>query len=709
MTLRSSLTSRLSESQKQTIRRLTSGERAKATPGEGASKAKPAGAKSTNKPGTEQPAARKAETPGQAADKKTSGEAKPSAKKTPGKKIPATPPEVEGSGPGPVHSAAIDAFDRKAISLEDVPDHSPAGELDLISLHNAFSRYRNYERANLAAELILSRDPLFANHMRVTRSLLALNRPDDALQRLEGLDPNTLSKEARRQRAHQAVKALRLLGRHDEALELARGVVKQSPNSIESRMQIIDVLRDFHLDDEVPQHFNRLLASNSPSTMVLNKHLDWLHSTNRLDELERRLDELTTRNPKSADLAWRLSRLYWLTGNEAGFQRSTRTTVALATERLPPAGAINFYTTLFPGHDGWEAQDEFKDALAERLYKELLPLGVGRPHGPDWTLPRIRAAKRIENLDFVTEYADYTMEHYPYVPQSYIALAEVATIAGNYDEAQSYLSACAEFDETDPELHVAKFELELLRSGDTAKLEEILAHRDAHASKFNEYLPDGRPRYYDREMHTLHKRRGDYAASYAMHANQVHNRFLANRYPKKYRPQDHDLLGPKKLGKVTVVGLDGVSDEVRWAQHLPFLVENSTEVSLTCDPRLESLFARSFPTVQFRGVRRYPAYFPRVGATDRELVDQIYMAAKADNQLLEELDKTDRIVLLEEIAVQRWKNSNLPRPSADDPSLNNSVLVPDPELVASWKKRLAADAGDRGNSTSSRSKISPRC
>jgi len=601
------------------------------------------------------------------------------------------PPTVSA----PTNAAAIEAFDRQAVALDDLPHQSSNGQVDLSGLYGAFRRYRNFERASLCAEIMVSRDSSVTNHIRVARSLIDLNRPTEAIERLARLNSQSLAKEARRQVAYHSARSLRMLGRHEEALEVVSGYLQLSAGSIETRLLLIDILMDFHRHDEVHQHFQTLLTAPNPSQGVVGKHLDWLYGRNRLAELERRLTQLSATRTRAPDLAWRLSRVHWVSGNQAAFNRTTRNSTALIEQRIPPPGAIAFYTGLFPGHEGWLAPGEFQAALRNQLHQDLLPLGLGRSHGPDWALNRLQASRQVEDFDFVTEYAHYMMREFPYVPQAYTAMAEVETARGSYDSAENYLRTAAIYDKSDPALHEAKFELELLRTGDPAKLESVIEERDRHVMKFHERLPDGRQRYYDRDLHTLYKRKGDYVSCYQLHGGQIHNRYLANRYPMQYRPQDLDLFGPKKLGRVAVIGQDGVGDEVRWAQHLRYLVENAESVSLTCDPRLEKLLSRSFPSVRIRGIRRYPFYFPRVGATDRELVDQIHVSAKADNELLDELSESDRIVLPEEIAVQWWISQKKTRPSIEDRNLNGAYLIPDAELLASWKHRLQQDAGGR--------------
>lgn len=62
-----------------------------------------------------------------------------------------------------------------------------------------------------------------------------------------------------------------------------------------------------------------------------------------------------------------------------------------------------------------------------------------------------------------------------------------------------------------------------------------------------------------------------------------------------------------------VIGDDGVGDEIRTSQFYETLVKRFASVTISCDPRLESLLVRSFPEITFVPVQRWRAGLDRSG------------------------------------------------------------------------------------------------
>lgn len=68
-----------------------------------------------------------------------------------------------------------------------------------------------------------------------------------------------------------------------------------------------------------------------------------------------------------------------------------------------------------------------------------------------------------------------------------------------------------------------------------------------------------------------------------------------------YRPLPSDL----KNKKLFIIADDGVGDEVRFSQFYRQIAAQCKSLTITCDPRLERIFNRSFPDVRFIPVTRY--------------------------------------------------------------------------------------------------------
>ncbi len=117
--------------------------------------------------------------------------------------------------------------------------------------------------------------------------------------------------------------------------------------------------------------------------------------------------------------------------------------------------------------------------------------------------------------------------------------------------------------------------------------------------------------------------------------------------------------GDNLKGKTLLIwGEQGLGDEILFANVLPDVIASAGHCVVECEPRLVSLFARSFPSAEFVA-RRFPAD-PRTLASDIDL--QIPIGS-----------------------LPRWY-----RPSIESFPSSPGYLLPDPERVVHWKKRLAA-------------------
>ena len=81
-----------------------------------------------------------------------------------------------------------------------------------------------------------------------------------------------------------------------------------------------------------------------------------------------------------------------------------------------------------------------------------------------------------------------------------------------------------------------------------------------------------------------------------------------------YRPEtqfgDEDRWDGTKGQSLVVYGMQGIGDEILYGSCIPDLIEDSREVIIECDPRLEGLFRRSFKEASVYGTRKRAAEWP---------------------------------------------------------------------------------------------------
>ena len=123
---------------------------------------------------------------------------------------------------------------------------------------------------------------------------------------------------------------------------------------------------------------------------------------------------------------------------------------------------------------------------------------------------------------------------------------------------------------------------------------------------------------------------------------------------------------PLQGKNIQVYGTQGVGDEILFSSCIPDLIQESPKsIHLECDPRLEPLFARSFPEVTVCG-----------GVRTRRPTQ----AYDSNNLLIENVPFDYSIPIDGLPQFFRNKIEDFPR--------RDAFLVPDPESVDKWNKRL---------------------
>jgi tetratricopeptide (TPR) repeat protein len=123
---------------------------------------------------------------------------------------------------------------------------------------------------------------------------------------------------------------------------------------------------------------------------------------------------------------------------------------------------------------------------------------------------------------------------------------------------------------------------------------------------------------------------------------------------------------------IFVIAEGGTGDELRDAACYKEVSEAAGRCTISCDPRLEPLFARSFPAADFVPLKR----MPRVSSGEKMLSKLL------DDQTRQRLEEYDFCVLGPDLFYHL-------KPSADHYGIVNSFLVPDEDLRRMWRERLA--------------------
>lgn len=139
-----------------------------------------------------------------------------------------------------------------------------------------------------------------------------------------------------------------------------------------------------------------------------------------------------------------------------------------------------------------------------------------------------------------------------------------------------------------------------------------------------------------------------------------------------------DLRGQKN---VFVLADYGVGDEIRFASIYPELSRHLKKVTLSCDPRLETLFSRSFPKLKFVAVPRWreetiirdPS--TRIGLKSQRLSPHVSTLAQ------QEMEKADAFTSIFDLLAEM-------RPAHADFDRKPGYLKPDPAMVTLWRAKV---------------------
>jgi tetratricopeptide (TPR) repeat protein len=210
-----------------------------------------------------------------------------------------------------------------------------------------------------------------------------------------------------------------------------------------------------------------------------------------------------------------------------------------------------------------------------------------------------------------------------------------------------------------------------------------LSERKVNETEKYSYQPfDNRRNYYDVSHGQALMMQNEYFRGKKMKFEKETCRFLEVNFPKQYIlfKNDYDPI-PSSIESILVLGEDGVSDEIRWAQSYLNIPKTINKVKILCEPRLKDLFSRSFPDFEFEPVeRRWPTLPSPVFNSHRHGVPNQDLARVVNNENYEQFSNYDLICFQQELTLIDWKKNQM----AD----TGKYLYPCKERSEFWKERI---------------------
>ncbi|WP_353430195.1 tetratricopeptide repeat protein [Paracoccus denitrificans] len=586
----------------------------------------------------------------------------------------------------------IQRFERSGKSLPDIPAIDPTAEYDLISLARAFAHYNGVGRALRCLDYIPA-ELMDVECIRFLASLYAkIAQYDTALAQLNRIQMLDLSAQAARKVQTERMQYLRMSGDYDSALALGARLVEEFPRSIETCLAYVVVLGCAGRHEEAERRFLELLERSEYKQGVVERYCDHLYENNRLHTMLAILSVAEGKFGRQIAISWRRARHFWLVGHSEGFNAACDDVVEMldAGQRLQLPG-IKFFSALQDADD-WQGVGRVQAAMGryiDQVCVEMKGVPIGRL---DFYQGILNDALTLGHMRAVSLIGQALTEAWPFLARGWYAMGVLALEQNRFEKAEKYLRKAQELDPTHLEHYSALFNLVASHPGRLEELEELIETRNHLVPVFSDKYPDGRNRYFDVDIVLMNYIRGDYRAAYQLRSNPRTVRYVEAVYGKKYQPLAVPAFTETRKGKLTIIAQDGVGDEIRWARYYEGLREYYSEVCISCDPRLEHIFTRSFPDYRFVPVARRWHQIPWRPREHREEIADIAMAGKLSGALHHEIVTSERILFIEEVGQHKWARDGIANPV---PAPKGPYLKADSDLAEYWAKRLEEDAGGR--------------
>lgn len=235
--------------------------------------------------------------------------------------------------------------------------------------------------------------------------------------------------------------------------------------------------------------------------------------------------------------------------------------------------------------------------------------------------------------------------------------------------------ALASLNEIDPTLPVAK-SAALQKSRILFELGRIDAADDA----LRFHYEGSTPAYNVWKYHIL-LYRGKLREAFALYRSRRETEVFRRLLPN-YQPPDGLVAGATSKRSLLLLSEGGPGDELRFSTLYGEILNRVGELRICCDPRLETLLSRSFPTVQFVPAARSRDEKRKIDYPERNLVRDALGAKILTNRVLDEARKVDSTSsVLEYLSELRPDRSAFREP--------REMLSPDPVLRARIRRQLS--------------------
>jgi hypothetical protein len=557
------------------------------------------------------------------------------------------------------------------------------------------------------------------------RSLLALGQPvefSDALRRIgrvdlsirvletllaTGNDPSAALRLARALLDYGDVAgARRVLENIDDADLLPAGLVSKlvtlseivcAESEAEAAVAVVDgtgsILAD-HADlarqrlsllarttwprEHVSREFSKYLARFGRDLRVIKQLCDYLVNANEtavsLSLIETGLNDL----PQDPGLFFRALQIGWQIQDESIIRHVL---TRLIDRKVFNEGLVGFVADRVSGSEMMKA---YIDAFREWM--------VTHDRRPAITAANVMFHIGLSKTSLAAgeplckERIDRIVSSYPFLPEAQMMRAAFLAQEGRHAEAEDAFASLLKRAPQMGSLYPMYHSLLKMRPDSAPIAAEMIELQLRHVFRYPPCAPTTSRRPSCIEAFQHFGREGNLAEAIRFRGGRRANLLVASWFPDSYRTYEGDLFGQgQTYDKIGIIGWDGVADEVRWAQNYGFLSNHSSKVVVSCDPRLQGIFTRSFPGLDFVPIaRRFPLVWTREPIIRSEIEDHTFSGV-IDGNFRDRLRECDLVMFSDEISFQVAEYGGAP---ADAHDRGRGYLVADQRLSVAWRKRF---------------------
>ena len=462
-------------------------------------------------------------------------------------------------------------------------------------------------------------------------------------------------------------------GQFAEAAEQGRAAVDREPGNPAFQFNLGNALKDSGAFAEAVDCYRTALSGHPDDPEILNNLGVALTRADQATEAVALFRRAAALRPDDPQIPYNLGLAHQELGDEeaafAGFNASLEVddtydpavaaTAALHMKRGAIAKAIAIYRHYL--------QLRPDDYLAMRALAELLRstgkfdearrwvTRIGELAPDDPCVARVLAGILTEqdDVDGAIAVLRRVLDTMPGETEAWLDLGRIYILLERFDEAMHCIERAAELEPDSSRL----FHLRSLMAEAEGDL--------AAAGTLQDQCLDRDPDNYMMRAHRgrLHLTAGELEPGFALYEARLEAD--GNAVDELLAPlwQGEPLEGKKLL----IAAEQGVGDEIIFGSCIPDVIDKAASCAIECDPRLVSLFQRSFPNARIQ---------PSQKSVDNRFNIRSYSWLSGDA-------KPDYAVSLGSLA--KWC-----RPSIDDFPQPGGYLKVDPERVAYWRRRLDA-------------------